>query len=388
MIRLEFKLLAVALLLVAGLTACQKPPAPALPPLPVVVAEVVVRDQPIYSEYIGQTLGARDVEIRARVEGFLDTVNFAEGTPVLSNALLYTIDDRPFKAALAQTQGALAQALAAWDKAKQDTNRLGPLWFQNAVSRQQLDDALAAERNAAAAVQSASAATNSANIQLGYTRIYSPIEGLVGKTEVKAGNLVGRGTSTLLTTVSEIDPIQVRFSVSEQQYLNWKRRHGGDADSDRAATKGSFELILGDGSAHLYRGDVSFADRQVDPQTGTLLLEASFPNPNKLVRPGQFARVRFAQEVVTNAVLVPQRAVTELQATYSVFVVTSESKAEFRKVTLGPRVGNFYVITGGLKAGEKIVVEGIQKLQNNMPVTATPAPPAGAASVPKPSPAP
>lgn len=359
-----------AALALLPLSACKKPSPPAaVPPMPVIAAEVLVRDQPIYVEYIGQTLGSRDVEIRARVEGFLETVNFLEGMPVASNALLYTIDARPFQAALSQAQGALAQTQASVDKARRDTNRLGSLWLKNAISRQQYDDALAAEENATGALQSARAATNSAEIQLGYTKIYSPIDGLVGKTEVKAGNLVGRGTSTLLTTISEVDPISVRFSVSEQQYLTWKRRHGDDNRS-RDAANGLFELILGDGTLHPHLGSVTFADRQVDAKTGTLLLEVSFPNSDRLLRPGQFARVRFAVEVVTNAVMVPQRAVTELQATYSVFVAGAGGKAEFRKVIPGPRVGTFYVIKEGLKAGEKIVVEGIQKLQNNAPIAA------------------
>lgn len=361
--------LASAAALAMAVAGCKRQaPEPAVPPpLPVVAAEVLVRDQPIYVERIGQTLGSRDVEIRARVEGFLESVNFLEGMPVASNALLYTIDDRPFKAAQAQAEGLLAQAQATWDKSTRDTNRLGRLWEQNAISRQQFDDALAAEQNAAALLKSARAALDTATIQLDYTRIYSPIDGLVGKTEVKAGNLVGRGSNTLLTTISEVDPISVRFSVSEQNYLDWRRRHGDDQES-QAAAQDLFELILADGTLHPHRGSISFADRQVDAQTGTLLLEVSFPNPEKLVRPGQFARVRFPLEVVTNAVLVPQRAVTELQATYAVFVAGVDGLAEFRKVTPGPRVGTFYVIKDGLKPGEKVVIEGIQKLQNNAPI--------------------
>jgi membrane fusion protein (multidrug efflux system) len=174
----------------------------------------------------------------------------------------------------------------------------------------------------------------------------------------------------LLTTISSVDPIHVRFSISERDYLAWRRAYSPDRPGhDRA--KGIFELILADGTLHPHRGDIAFADRQVDPRTGTLLLEVAFPNPEQIVRPGQFGRVRFAVEVLTNAVLVPQRAVQELQAIYSVFVVTPESTAEFRKVELGPRADMFYVIKDGLKPGEKIVVEGVQKLQNGVPVAAT-----------------
>jgi len=361
--------LACLSLLLAG---CQKkePPKAGFA-MPVVAAEVLVRDTTNYFEKIGQTRGAQDVEIRARVAGFLESVNFTEGTLVQSNALLYTIDRRPFEAALAQAEGSLAQVAVAWQKAKNDTNRLGPLWQKNAISRQQYDDALAAERAAAANVQAVNAAAETARIQLGYTEIRAPLDGLVGATEVKPGNLVGQGSTTLLTTVSGLDPVHVRFSVSEKVYLDWRRKHGGGDEQSRRATEGIFELILADGSVHPHRGSVVFADRQVDPTTGTLLLEAAFPNPDHVVRPGQFARVRFPIAVIPNALLVPQRAVTELQATYSVFVVGANNVAEFRKITPGPRIGSFYVVQDGLKPGEKVVVEGIQKLQNGVPVTVT-----------------
>jgi membrane fusion protein, multidrug efflux system len=359
---------AAAVFLWSGCKPTGTPTAPAA--VPVIAAEVVVREQPIYQEFVGQTRGSRDVDLRARVEGFLDGVHFAEGMPVTHGALLYTMDDRPFRAALNQALGALAQAQSQWEKTQRDTNRLGPLWLKNAISRQQYDDALAAEQSAAAVYQSARALADSAEIQLGYTRIYSPMDGLVGRNEISAGNLVGRGESTLLATISQIDPISVRFSVSEQQYLAW-RRHTTDEDREVGSSKGLFELILADGSLHPHRGDVTFADRQVDERTGTLLLQVSFPNPGGIVRPGQFGRVRFPITVITNAILVPQRALSELQANHSVFVVEADGVAKFRKVTPGPRVGSFAVITDGLEPGEIIVVEGIQKLRNNVPVVPT-----------------
>lgn len=340
----------------------QAPPAP--PTVPVIATEVIQRDQILYSEFLGQILGSNDVEVRARVEGFLAGVHFTEGSPVRSNALLYTIDDRPFQSALAQARGMALQAQAQWEKARRDTNRLGPLWLKNAVSRQQLDDALAAERSAAAALAGAEAAKESAAIQLGFTRIEAPLEGLVGKNNVGVGNLVGRGESTLLTTVSQIDPFLVRFSVNEQLYLEWKQR-GAERPG---AGKGRVELFLADGTAYPHRGDFLFADREVDPKTGTLLIQATFPNPDRLIRPGQFGRVRVPIAMVTNAVLVPQRAVMELQATYSVFVVGADNKAEFRKIDPGERVGSYFIARSGLKAGEKVVIEGMQKLQNNCPL--------------------
>lgn len=334
--------------------------------VPVVAAEVLVQSTTNYMEYIGQTRGAQDVEIRARVAGFLESVNFTEGTLVKSNAVLYTIDDRPFRASVAQAQGQLAQVEASWFKSKQDTNRLGPLWEKRAISRQQYDDALAGERAAAASVKVAQAALESAELQLGYTRISAPIEGLVGKTEVKPGNLVGQGATTLLTTLSSLDPIHVRFSVSEKVYLEWRRKH-----QEQTGNRNIFELILADGSVHPEHGQVVFADRQVDPATGTLLLEVAFPNPGRIVRPGQFARVRFPVEIMPEAVLIPQRAVQEYQAIYSVFVVGADGRAEFRRIALGPRVETFYLVREGLKPGDRVVVSGIQKLQNGVPMTVT-----------------
>lgn len=364
-------LAAFALLGAICLNGCNKPP-PTTPTfaMPVVAAPVLVRNQPIYVENIGQTLGAQDVEIRARVAGFLESVNFTEGTFVTNGALLYTIDAAPFRAALAQAQGMLAQAEATWQKSLRDTNRLGPLWEKNAISRQQYDDALAAERAAAANVQAAQAAVETARIQLDYTTIRAPIDGIVGKTEVKAGNLVGQGQATLLTTISSVDPIRVRFSVNERDYLAWRRAHQVGQPGIESA-KGIFELVLADGSVHPKRGDMVFADREVDPRTGTLLLEVAFPNPDRIVRPGQFGRVRFPLEMIPNAVLVPQRAVQELQANFSVFVVTPENTVKSRRIEPGPRVGSFFVVRSGLQADDKVVIEGIQKLQDGMPVAVT-----------------
>ena len=348
---------------------CREQAAPAPAPVPVVAAEVIVRDQPVYFESVGQTLGSQDVEIRARVEGILETVAFREGSIVGAGTLLYTIDPRTLESNLEQARGNLTQAEASYDKAQRDVKRLTPLWEKNAVSRQMLDDALAAQSAASGAVKTASGAVSNMEIQLGYTKIYAPITGLIGKTEVKPGNLVGRGQDTLLTTLSVLDPIDVRFSISEQDYL-MLRRAAGEPAADQSPKK-VFELVLADGSVHPEKGALVFADRSVDAATGTLMMEVAYPNPGYVLRPGQFARVRVPTRTISGAILVPQRAVQELQATYSVFVVTAESKAEFRRVTIGPRVGNLYVIESGLQPGEKIVVEGGQKLQNNLPVAAT-----------------
>lgn len=369
----------LGLCLLALAAGCRRePPAPPPAPVPVVAAEVIVRDQPIYFEAMGQTLGSQDVEIRARVEGVLESVNFREGAMVAQGDLLYTIDPSQIDANLAQAKGNLVQAEAARDKARRDVARLTPLWENQAISRQSLDDALAAANTSSGAVATAQAAVESMEIQLGYTKIYAPIAGLIGKTEVKPGNLVGRGQNTLLTTMSALDPIHVRFSISEQEYLALRQAY---PDERRETARASlFELVLADGTVHPHKGTVVFADRNVDPATGTLLLEAAFPNPDGVVRPGQFARVRVPIRQVANAVLVPQRAVQELQATYSAYVVGADNRAEFRPVKVGARIGNLYLIEAGLQPGEKVVVEGGQKLQNNMPVAVTLRPAEGEAA--------
>jgi membrane fusion protein (multidrug efflux system) len=351
--------------------SCREQPEPAaMPPVPVIAAEVIVRDQPVYFESMAQALGSQDVEIRARAEGILEQVHFNEGMPVKAGDLLYTIDPKTLEANLDQAKGNLIQAEAALDKAERDVARLTPLWEKKAIARQTLDDALAAERSAKGMVNTAKAAVENTRIQLGYTEIRAPIDGIIGKTEVKPGNLVGRGQSTLLTTISSVDPIHFRYSVSEQEYLAWRRQHPADSEA-RAATSNVFELVLSDGTVHPDRGSVVFADRNVDPTPGTLLLEVAFPTPGNILRPGQFGRVRVPVRRIKDAVLVPQRAVAELQATYSVFVVTPDQKAEFRKVTPGPRIGSLMVIEQGLSPGDVVITEGSQKVRNQTPVAVT-----------------
>lgn len=356
------------MILMAG---CREKTGPAPAPVPVIAAEVIVRDQPVYFEAMGQTIGSQDVEIRARVDGILESMRFREGAMVEKGALLYTIDPSTLEANLAQAQGNLAQAEAALGKARRDVARLTPLWEKNAISRQMLDDAEAAERSAAGAVDTAQAAVENVRIQLGYTKIYAPIAGLIGKTEVKPGNLVGRGQNTLLTTISALDPIHVRFSISEQDYLALRQAHADQIQTAPETPAAVFDLVLADGSTWPQKGAVVFADRNVDPATGTLLLEVAFPNPGGILRPGQFGRVRVTVRQIARAVLVPQRAVRELQATYSVYVVGADGCAEFRPVQIGPRIDNLYVIEAGLQPGEQVVVDGGQKLQNRMPVAAT-----------------
>lgn len=358
----------VALAACAWAAACGEEAPPAPPPPEVQVAKVLQRDVPITIENIGQTIGSTEVEVRARSEGFLESVNFKEGSFVAKGDLLYTIDPRNLEATLANAKGQLAARKADLARAQQDVARYKPLVALNAIPRQQYDTSVAVESAASAAVAAAQAVVDDATIDLEYTKIYSPIDGLVGKTEVKPGNLVGRGDNTLLTTVSNIDPIHVRFTISEQDYLKYARAGQGNGEGKGADR---FELVLADGSVHKQRGNLVFADRLVDPTTGTLMLEATYPNPDKLVRPGQYARVRVAVDVRKGAILVPQRAVKELQATFSVAVLGEGDKIAMRTVKPGARVGSLWVIESGLAPNESIVVEGLQKVRDGVVVKPT-----------------
>ena len=354
-------------LLVASLLGCAKKEAPPPPPTDVKVAAVLQKDVPIYIEAIGQTRGSTEIEVRARVEGFIETMNFKEGNPVGKGQLLYTIDPRPYQAALAQAKGQRAEADAQLARAKQDVVRYEPLVAKNAISRQDYETAVVVQRAAEAAVEAAKAAADRADIDLGYTKVVAPEAGMVGKTEVYAGTLVGRGQSTLLTHISQIGTIHVRFTIPERDYLYYARRREAQGKASESS-KLPFELVLADGSVHPHKGQLVFVDRNVDPATGTILLEAAFPNPGGIVRPGQYARVRVAVDLKKGAILVPQRAVSELQGIYNVAVVGGDDTIEVRMVKVADRIGTLWVIDSGLKSGERVVVEGVQKVRPGVKV--------------------
>ena len=362
----------LAAILAAG---CQgeEAPAAAPPPPDVYVAEVVQRDVPVYLELVGQTLGYQDVEIRARVEGYLETVNFQEGTIVRKGDLLYTIDRKPLEAILAQARADQATAESRLAKANNDVARYTPLVAKQAVSRRELDDAVAEQDASRSQVEAAKATVEKAALDLGYTRITAPIGGLIGTALVKAGNLVGRGESTLLTTISQLDPALFRVGVTEADYLRIARRN---LDSGRqGGPQGGIQLTLADGTVYPHPGKVNVVDRAVDPTTGTLGIQLLFPNPDLLLRPGQYGRARALLDNKIGALLVPQRAVQELQNLYSVAVVDNSGKVAFKNVKVGARVDSLWVIEEGLSASDKVVVEGLQRLREGMTVTAKPAPP-------------
>jgi len=337
------------------------------------VVEVTARDIPLYREFVGETHGKKDIAIRARVEGYLEGIHFQEGLPVRQGQLLYTIESQPFEEAVAAKMSVLAEATTMRAKAESDLNRYRPLAAQNAVSQSDLDAAVAQYDASQAAVEAAEANLRAARINLGYTRVKSPIHGLIGSTNAKVGDFVGREPNpVILNTVSQIDTVLVKFFISENDYLQVARRFAGRAQdpSSRQPAEGrkALELILSDGTIYPYPGVVDFIDRGIDPTTGAILVQASFPNPSGLLRPGQFARVRGEVERPAGGFAIPQRCVMELQGTYSVYLVNDSSAVQLQSVEVGPTVGNFWIITSGLHSGDRVIYEGLQSVRPGMTV--------------------
>ena len=388
--------------------------AAALPPATVIVSNVAQKTVPIYSEFVGQTKAHETVELRARVEGILQKIYFTEGTAVRKGELLATIDKRPFQAAvqsaqalvaksqsdLAQArqrtdviraQAELADAQATKSKTEQDLRRMKPLAVEKAVTELELDAAVAAEKSAqanvdakkaeltnlegsvkytieraAAEVSASQARLTQTQLDLSYCDIYAPMNGIIGFKNVDEGNLVGRGEATLLATVSSADPLLVDFSLSEVDYLDLTEpgRVGG--------TKGGrIELILSNDSIHPYPGTLKVVDRKVDPTTGTLKVQVSFPNPGSYLRPGQFARIRAQVASRDNVLVVPQRAIQELQGAKTLMVVDQQNKVSVRTVTVGEKSGDEIIISNGVEAGERVIVEGMQKVRPGSEVVPT-----------------
>jgi membrane fusion protein (multidrug efflux system) len=365
---LHFYRLTCASVLLGLLVGCGKPAAPTAQAPEVVVGTPVQRDVPVGIELVGQAQGSQDVEIRARVEGYLDSVDFKEGSVVKQGDLLYRIDPKPFQASLSQAKAELATAKVRLQKTQNDVNRYVPLAKKQAISQQELDNAQSALDAAREQVEAAKAAAETAQINLGYTTIIAPTDGIVGFTRVKPGNLVGRGESTLLTTVSKVDPIIFKVGISEAEYLSIAKTRDPNKSTEENRKKFTIRLMLADGSEYAYPGKVDAVESNIDAATGTLAVQFSFPNTDRLLRAGQYGRVNIVLNTIKNAVLVPQSAVLEMQGIYQVAVIDAENKAVIRAVKVGPRYEKFWTITEGLQPGEKIVVEGLQRVRNGMPV--------------------
>ena len=346
------------------MTACgsrdQTGTQPNLPPPAVVVAPVTSQSVPIWADYVARTEALQTVEIRSRVEGFLEKVLFREGSQVKAGQLLFVIDQRPYKTALQEARGSLAQAQASLGKAQKDVERLHPLVAEDAAPKVDLDNAESAVQYGRASIEKAKAAIARAELDLKFTEIRSPITGIIGKADVTVGNLVSRD-QTLLTTVSSWDPMRVVFSISEADYLRRAQMFHEGNPFLPAQQAAPFELVTADNAAYPFRGRLSFVDRALNLTTGTLNVYVSFPNPNRLLRPGLFGRVRVVLEERPNTFLVPQQAVQVLQGVQSVLVVGPDDKVALHSVSLGDRYQDFFIVNAGLKSGDRVVVEGLQK---------------------------
>jgi RND family efflux transporter MFP subunit len=365
------RLLALALIWLCGCKAKQKA-APPAPPL-VEVSTIIQANIPIYHEWVGVLDGFVNARIRAQVTGYLLSQNYKEGDPIKKGDLLFEIDPRPFQATLDQARGQLAQAEARLGKTALDVKRYAPLVKDKAISQEEYDDAVQANLEANAAVVAAKALVAQAELNLGFTKIISPIEGVASIATGQIGDLVGPNTGEL-TTVSTVDPIKAYFNVTEQAYINFTKLFTTEQDRYERLGKLEIDLILANGEIYPLKGKIYAADRQISPTTGALRVAALFPNPNGALRPGQFGRIRVKFDLANAALLVPQKAVSELQGKFQVAIVDSENKVHIQQVRLGERTGTLWVVQEGLKSADRVIVEGLQKVREGTEVTTTNAP--------------
>jgi membrane fusion protein (multidrug efflux system) len=356
----------VPLLLSLGVIACGKSEAAKAPPPPpaVVVSQVIQRDEPLYREWIGTTQGDVNAEIRPRVDGYLLRRAYTEGSFVHQGDLLFEIDARQVGAQLQQAEANLAQAQAGLTKADHDVSRFEPLAAEKAVSQQELDNARSSQTAARATVGSLRAGVEQARLNLSWSRVTSPISGVAGIAQAQVGNLVS--PQTVLATVSRVDPIRVLYPMSEQEYLQFQH--------DPAMRSAPLELVLSDGTTFPEKGRVLLSDRDVDVKTGTITTIGIFPNPGNQIRPGQYAKIRAATQTRRGAILVPQRAVNEMQGSYQVAVVSADNKVQIRTVQAGPQIGSLWLIDKGLQPGERVVIEGFARVKSGMTVAPSEAP--------------
>jgi len=377
--------LVVIALIVGALRPKHSPGAGTGAPPDIMVAQVEQRDVPIYREWIGTLEGYVNADVRGQVTGYLLRQDYKEGALVTKNQLLFEIDPRPFRAALDQAEGQLAQAkatlanaVAVQGRTELDVNRYTPLVKEQAASQQDLDNAvqnnLAAKATVATAkaqIKSAEAAVETAKLNLGFTRLISPIDGLAGQPQLPVLPLVNPN-STPVTTVSTVDPIKVYFTVSEADYLDFNRRFPTLEAREAQFKREPLELVLADGRTYEHPGTIYFADREVNQSTGAIRIAGLFPNPGNILRPGGYAKVRGSSRIQKGALLIPQRAVSELQGSFQVGVVNSDNKVSIQTVEVGERIGSQWIIQKGLKPGERVVAEGLQKVRSGMQVNPKP----------------
>ncbi len=361
--KLAYTTILLALTASAMFPGCQNPRAATAPPTAEVeVASVVQQDVPIYGEWVATLDGYVNAQIQPQVSGYLIKQSYKEGSYVRKGQVLFEIDPRPFQAILDQAKAQLAQAEAQLGKTQLDVDRDTPLAKERAVAQSQLDNDIQANLAAKASVKAAEAQVEQAQLNLDFTHVTSLVDGIAGIAQVQIGNLVN--PTAALTSVSQVNPIKAYFPISEQEYIHFAARINAHNQQEVPSDAPPLDLILADGTLYPHKGTFLLTDRQVDVTTGSIRLVCAFPNPNNILRPGQFGRVRAAPETRTGALLVPQRSVTELQGTYQVAVVGSDDKVSIRSVKPGERVGTMWIIESGVRAGETVVVEGLQKVRD------------------------
>ena len=369
---MKFNSILIVMLFSLVLTSCKDKEVKTMTPQNIKVYKVVPKTVPIYEVFVGQVFGEKDIPIRARVEGFLEGIHFKEGSTIKKGDLLYVIDPDPFKENVVAKQSMVAQANTVVIQSESDLKRVKPLAEMDAVSQRELDQAQAQRDASLSSLKAANADLNIAEINLSYTRILSPIDGIIGRTLAREGEFVGKDPNpVILNTVSDISSIRVQFFLSENEYLKiakeisqYRKEHAGN----ERAEKVEIELILSDGSTFDQKGEIDFIDRNIDTSTGTILLQATFPNPDGIIRPGQFARVKIKVMDVKDAIIVPQKCLTELQGQYSVLVVNAENKVETVQVEIGEKIPGYTIIKNGVKSGDQIILEGLQKARPGMEV--------------------
>jgi len=371
MIRNKLTIAITSVLLAATMFSCsneQQTKQQAPQEIPVI--KVIKHDVPIFSEYVGQVYGQKDIPIRARVEGFLESIEFQEGSKVKKDQLLYTIDPQSLTAASNAQKSQVTATQTQLSKARADLDRIKPLAATNAVSKSELDAAQAAYDAAIANLNAAKSNLKSSNIDLSYTQVKSPITGVIGKTMARVGEFVGKDPNpVILNTVSKTDTIIVKFSVTEAQFLTIAKKriekiNTGEVKGHDDHADIEVNLMLADESIYDFPGKIDFVDRNIDENTGSILVQASFPNPNGLLRPGMYSKVNVQTDLAKDALIIPQRCIIELQGQYSVFVVNDSNKVVSRPITLAYRSGDLAAISEGLKQGEKIVIDALQKVHS------------------------
>jgi membrane fusion protein (multidrug efflux system) len=368
---MKIKLLFVVISL-SLIFSCKDESVKVIPPQKIKVYKVTTKTVPIYEEFVGQVFGEKDIPIRARVEGFLDEIHFLEGSNIEKGKLLYVIDPDPQKEAVAAKQSMVAQANTLLIQKESDLNRIKPLAALDAVSKRELDMAQAQRDAAISSLKAANADLNIAKINLSYTRILSPIDGIIGRTLAREGEFVGKNPNpVILNTVSDISNIRVQFFLSENEYLRIAEKYSkAQRDSTEGAEvkKIAVELYLSNGNLFNQKGLLDFIDRNIDTSTGTILVQATFPNPDKIIRPGQFVRVKVKVMDLQDALLVPQKCLIELQGQYSVLIVNKENKIETVQVVIGEKIPGYTIIKSGIKSGDQLILDGLQKAKPGLVV--------------------